>query len=133
MENSGISTILNDVFVISNGAGWAVGNGGVILHKATPTAIDSEPNIASEAYLLQNYSNPFNPGTTIAFEISQPTEVRILVYNLVGEQVAKLAENRYIVGMHQVEFTVKNLPSGVFFYELKTENTAKLKKMVLLK
>jgi hypothetical protein len=80
VENSGISTILNDVFVISNGAGWAVGNGGVILHKATPTAIDSEPNIASEAYLLQNYSNPFNPGTTIAFEISQPTEVRILVY-----------------------------------------------------
>jgi hypothetical protein len=103
------------------------------LHKAAPTAIDPEPNIASEANLLQNYPNPFNPGTTIAFELSHATEVRILVYNLVGEQVAKLAENRYTAGRHQVEFTAENLPSGVYFYELKTENSVKLKKMVLLK
>jgi photosystem II stability/assembly factor-like uncharacterized protein len=132
-ENTGISTILNDVFVTSNGAGWAVGDGGVILHKAAPTAIEPKPVVARTVNLLQNYPNPFNPGTTIAFELSHPAEVRIFVYNLLGEQVAKVAENPYSAGRHQVAFTADNLPSGVYFYELKTENTVKLKKMVLLK
>ncbi len=86
------------------------------------------------SYLLeQNYPNPFNPSTTIGFGIKEKSFVKVVILNNIGEEVAVVVNEEMESGFHQVEFNAVNLPSGVYFYQLRAGEFTSMKKMILLK
>ncbi len=90
--------------------------------------------------LLQNYPNPFNPTTKIKYaipnvgrRISSPYKIILKVYDVLGNEVATLVNEKKPPGSYEVEFNGSNLPSGVYFYRIKAGNYVLTKKMVLLR
>ncbi|MGB2867825.1 MAG: FG-GAP-like repeat-containing protein [Bacteroidota bacterium] len=83
--------------------------------------------------LEQSYPNPFNPTTTIQFELPKRTEVSLKVYNVLGEEIATLVEGERGPGRDAVEFDGTNMPSGMYFYCLRVEGHVETRKMLLLK
>jgi hypothetical protein len=95
---------------------------------------DVEDNLQPIVYNLeQNYPNPFNPNTMIKYSIPEISKVVVKMYNLLGEEVATLVNEEKVAGYYQIEFNAANLPSGVYFYQLKAGDYVNTKKMVLLK
>jgi hypothetical protein len=83
--------------------------------------------------LSQNFPNPFNPSTTIKFTLPKETQLKINVYNMIGELVQTLAEGTYEAGFHKVSLNASNLPSGAYIYRIESSEFVQVKKMVLLK
>jgi len=83
--------------------------------------------------LRQNFPNPFNPATTITFELPEKTNITLTVYNQLGVKVAVLANGEKGSGFHSVEWNAGNMASGVYFYELKADKFRAVKKLLLLK
>ena len=79
------------------------------------------------------YPNPFNPETTIAFEMGDAGLVKVAVYDVQGREVSKLADGYYNSGSYQVEFFGGNLPSGMYFVRMETGGFNAVQKMLLLK
>jgi hypothetical protein len=84
-------------------------------------------------YLYQNFPNPFNSQTTISFEIKEPTNVKLKIYSLLGEEVMTLINSYLQPKEYRISFDAKNLPSGVYFYSLETDNFFDIKRFLLLK
>ncbi len=70
--------------------------------------------------LHPNHPNPFNPVTTISYELSAPAEVELVVYNIKGHAVSTLVEGPQTAGLHTLQFDGSDLPSGIYFYQLNT-------------
>ncbi len=88
--------------------------------------------------LYQNYPNPFNPSTTIKYAIPainnrKATKVKLVVYDLLGREVATLVNGEKSPGYYQVNFDASGLPSGLYFYKLTAGNYSAVKKMILMK
>ncbi len=83
--------------------------------------------------LDQNYPNPFNPSTSIRYSVPEAGNVKLAVYNLVGEEVAVIVNGYTEAGQFDVSFDASNLPSGVYLYKLQSANSVQTKKMMLLK
>ncbi len=83
--------------------------------------------------LLQNYPNPFNPSTTIRFSLAKTTQVKLTVYNTLGQQVAVLANDNFKAGDHEVVWSPAGLPGGVFYCRLQAGSFVEARKMILLK
>ncbi len=83
--------------------------------------------------LSQNYPNPFNPATIINFNIPEQGQVKLSVFNMLGEEVAVLVNSVVAAGPHKAEFNAVSLPSGAYFYKLQQGNSVMIKKMLLLK
>jgi photosystem II stability/assembly factor-like uncharacterized protein len=90
--------------------------------------------------LSQNYPNPFNPVTSIQYEVSSKQFVLLIVYDLLGNEIATLVNEEKQSGTYEVEFNinshsgeVRNLSSGVYFYQLRAADFVENKKMILLK
>jgi hypothetical protein len=83
--------------------------------------------------LKQNYPNPFNPSTNISYTLTNSGKVRLSVYDLLGREVAVLANEIQTAGQHQVTFSANGLSSGVYFYKLQATNGVITKKMLLMK
>ncbi|MCP4580863.1 MAG: T9SS type A sorting domain-containing protein [candidate division Zixibacteria bacterium] len=96
-------------------------------------AIDDEAIIPSEFILLNNYPNPFNNSTVISFQLTQPGEVNLDIYNLLGQQVAGLHSGYLNSGQHDFLWQADSAPSGVYFYKLTTGDNTEVQKMTLLK
>jgi hypothetical protein len=114
-------------------------------------SVEDEKELPTEFSLHQNYPNPFNPSTKIKYTIPTPpvssplvkgwTEegfVTLKVFNVLGKEVATLVDEEKPAGNYEVEFSShsdegQNLPSGVYFYQLKTGNYLETRKMILLK
>lgn len=94
---------------------------------------DSKGTVPEEFRLDQNYPNPFNPSTTIYYSVAHPTPVRLLVVNLLGQQVATLAEGYRDIGRYSVPWDASRLPGGAYFYRLFAGNSVLTKKCLLLK
>jgi hypothetical protein len=102
------------------------------------SADDEWSSIPSEFQLLQNYPNPFNPTTIINYAIPQVTEVRIMVYDMIGREVKTLVNELKVAGYHRVTWNGTNekgnrVGGGVYLYTIKAGNYLKTQKMVLLK
>ena len=87
--------------------------------------------------LRQNYPNPFNPETTIQYQLSNATQVKLVIFNIRGEQVNTLVDDLQQAGFYSVPWNGKDVSgrkaaSGVYFYRLETKRFAKIKKMVLI-
>ncbi len=110
----------------------------LLFFQMNPIVIDAGPLAASNR-LEQNYPNPFNPATTIAFSIKQAGQVRIDIYNVAGERVRTLVDERRPAGSYtDVRWDGTNdvnqpVASGVYWYRLVAGSYTEARKMVLLK
>ncbi|MBL7960547.1 fibronectin type III domain-containing protein, partial [bacterium] len=88
--------------------------------------------------LHQNYPNPFNPTTRIAFDVAQSGNVKIKIYNVLGQEVATVVNRYYETGRYNIEWNGRDdmgrqLSSGVYIYRLETGKVSRVKKMLLVK
>ncbi len=98
------------------------------------TAVTESGNALPEKFALnQNYPNPFNPSTQITYSIPRAANVKMVVYNVLGQIVATLVNENQNAGTHTVNFHASNLSSGVYFYSINAGNYSDVKKMVLMK
>ena len=83
--------------------------------------------------LSQNFPNPFNPTTNIRFTLPEASNVKLKVFNTLGEEVANLTNRMFEAGVHNVSFDASNFISGVYFYSIEANNFVQVRKMMLLK
>jgi PKD repeat protein len=94
---------------------------------------DDKPVVPDRVTLSQNFPNPFNPRTTIAFQLVEETHVTLEVFNVAGQRVATLVDETRGVGPHVVEFNGASFSSGIYIYRLIAGDVIEQRKMVLLK
>ena len=87
----------------------------------------------SSVSLKQNHPNPFNPTTTIEYEMPQNGNVNVSIYNIRGQLVEKLVDGYNTVGKYSIQWNPKNISSGQYFYQISVDGFVQTKKMVLLK
>ncbi len=83
--------------------------------------------------LYQNYPNPFNPSTKIIFDLPKQEKVKIEIFNLLGQKIESILNKDMPAGKHEVEFSGKKLPSGIYLYQISAGGFQKVKKMILLR
>jgi len=107
---------------------------GVTFRTTPPTGLSNTPSsLINDFVLNQNYPNPFNPTTRIEYSISKATDLEINVYNLLGQKIQVLFSGKQQAGNHSVEFNGDDLPSGIYLYQIKSEEFEAYKKCILLK
>ncbi len=94
---------------------------------------EKKPELPSEYSLFQNYPNPFNPSTDIQYSIPKTSNVKLIIYNLLGQKIATLVNEQKSAGTYTVQFNASELSTGIYFYTLQAGNFVKTKKMILLK
>ncbi len=99
---------------------------------------DDDPLLPDEFALHQNYPNPFNPSTVISFDLPEHADVRLTVFNVLGQTVTTLADSYFASGHHELTWDAQNsrggeLASGIYFYRLETGARSEVKKMILLR
>ncbi len=100
----------------------------------TPIGIHNlSTEIPREYKLYQNYPNPFNPSTEINFDIIKDGNVKISIYNVLGQEVATIVNENVKPGKYKADFNAENLASGIYFYKLVTNDFVNIKKMVVVK
>ncbi len=92
-----------------------------------------EQDIPQNFLLYEAYPNPFNPTTTIRYQLSKAGKVNLVVYNTRGREVTTLVNMHKSAGSHQVEFTAGDLSSGIYFYRIQIGAFTDTKKLILLK
>ena len=107
---------------------WKIGDFSLI------SSVEDNNEMPAKFSLSQNYPNPFNPSTKIRYMLKDESQVRLVVYNLLGETIKELVNNKIAAGNHEYTFNSDGLPSGTYIYRLEANNEfISAKKMVLLK
>jgi hypothetical protein len=83
--------------------------------------------------LSQNYPNPFNPSTTIQFSLPVQTQLKINIYNMLGELIKTVSEGMYESGYYNITFDASELSSGTYIYRLESNDFIETKKMLMIK
>lgn len=97
-----------------------------------PESASPDPQVVTDLQ-LGNHPNPFNPTTTIRFELPRPMPVNLTVFNVLGEHQANLLNGMQSAGLHQLTFDGSALPAGLYIYRLEAESGMKTGKMLLVK
>ena len=92
-----------------------------------------ESQIAQDFDLQQNYPNPFNPSTQISFSLPISSEVHIVIYDQLGREVDRLRQGLMNAGNHTVTWSARNLPSGIYYYQLRAGDRKLTRQMILMK
>lgn len=95
--------------------------------------VEDEQPVVNIYSLDQNYPNPFNPSTKISYRLADDVNVNLKIYDLMGQEVAQLVNEKQAPGVYEVTFDARNLASGMYFYKLTAGNFVSVKKMTLLK
>jgi hypothetical protein len=108
---------------------------GDIYRSVSPTtSVENEINVfPSMMFLYQNFPNPFNPITRIMYKVNSPEIITIKVYDILGKEIKTLLSEYKQAGVYELEFDASDLPSGVYFYRIISENYSETKKMMLLR
>jgi hypothetical protein len=117
----------------------------ILFTNNSVTGVSSEESLPDEFILHQNFPNPFNPSTKIKFTLpyviaspdlvgtKQSQLVTLKVYDVLGTEITTLVNEEKPAGEYEVEFSGKDLPSGIYFYTLRSGTFTESKKMILLK
>jgi photosystem II stability/assembly factor-like uncharacterized protein len=130
------SSKLYDIQFTDSLFGYAVGEEGVIAkykYQAPNFVADEFSPIVSDFILHQNFPNPFNPITTISYNLSEPGQISLDVYNVLGTHIVTLLQEYTSSGNHSVLWNAKDEPSGVYYYQLIVNGKLETRKMLLLK
>jgi len=118
---------------------WASPQIITITQEQNITSIKDKNGIPSEYTLFQNYPNPFNPVTSIKYSLPIESNIKLIIYNAVGQVVKELVSEVQQIGIHELSFSSSLLSSGVYFYTIQAnsidgkQNYTNTKKMILLK
>jgi len=116
----------SELYVLcSNGKAYNFGLDPIGIHQISTTA--------EEYSLGQNYPNPFNPSTEITYSIPRDSHIKLSIYNSIGQNIITLVDAGQKKGTYKAEWTATNYPSGIYYYELKSDGYNASKKMVLVK
>ncbi|MCD4731149.1 MAG: NPCBM/NEW2 domain-containing protein, partial [Bacteroidales bacterium] len=136
---SGVDTLRLLIDMIGNDgydhADWA----DAILYKIDTTAIDGPDElIPTTTQLIGNYPNPFNPSTTIAYQLHKPAKVKIEIFNIIGQKVKTLVNAPQGIGNYKANWNTVNdaggkVASGIYLYRLEANNFTQVKKMILIR
>lgn len=134
----GLEALLNDLrFVYIDTIGGNIVTDTVLVDPFQYTfplgIVEQLPGIPDGFVLHQNYPNPFNPSTKIRYEILEPSDIRLVVYDLLGQQVAELVNEFQNTGIYEADFDASNLASGTYVCVLLTEKYVLRRKIILLK
>jgi hypothetical protein len=125
LGNTGVSGAVNEGTIILT-------NVRISYPEASSVSVDPVEN--PEGFSLgQNYPNPFNPVTTIEYTLDRSTDVTLRVFNVLGQEIARLVDGHLSAGSHRATFDASTLPSGTYFYSLEAEGRRVTRSMVLLK
>lgn len=108
----------------------------VLLRSSVPVTVSVEEDepTPSAIILRGNYPNPFNPVTSIVFELASPQSVTLEVFNAMGQRVAQLADSQWFTaGTHEVSYSGLTTPSGMYFVRISSESGSATSKMLLIK
>ena len=97
------------------------------------TSIDGKNEQVNNFHLEQNYPNPFNPTTIIRYSLPKNGLVTLKVFDILGREVATLANEYKVAGIYDVTFNASNLASGVYIYQLRSGDFVANKKLILMK
>ncbi len=139
---------INEMIFVTEAIGYAVGDSAFqkpLFFKTTDGGglvgiKQISSNVIKDYYLKQNYPNPFNPSTTIEFDLPEAAEVKLIIYNTLGEEVSTLVNGHLSAGQHRTTWQADDLPSGVYFYRLSssplqmgTKGNVQTRKMLLIR
>ena len=94
---------------------------------------DKAADIPDRYELWQNHPNPFNATTVIEFSLPKDERVKIVLYNLLGQSVDTIVDQKLSAGRHHIRIPAENLSSGVYLYEMRTETFVGRKKMIVIR
>jgi len=129
----------NKIIEGPNGYMWASSSDGLYKIPGDTTIFTANQKdlanlqIPQKISLDQNYPNPFNPSTNISFSLPKAMKVHLMIYDILGRQVADLTSSKISAGIHNITWNASNNASGIYFYRLITPNNIITKKMILLK
>lgn len=134
--NSGLdSTSINCLIITDDdyllaGTSW----GGVYRSVNKTTSVENSfTEIPNSFFLEQNYPNPFNPTTKIRYQVSAISHVSLKIYDVLGNEIAILVNEEKPAGFFEINFDAADLPSGIYFYQIRSGNFSETRKMILLK
>ncbi len=104
-----------------------------VVTYVTPNSVKGNYPSAGSYFLYQNYPEPFNPSTTIRYQVSEVSFVTLKVYDVLGNEVASLVNEEKQKGSYSINFNASALSSGVYLYRLKAGSFMKTRKMILLR
>ncbi|HKI44708.1 MAG TPA: T9SS type A sorting domain-containing protein, partial [Balneolales bacterium] len=114
----------------NNNKGWSILQ---VTGVSTPIEKNPADGLPATVKLYPAYPNPFNPTTTIRYELPAVGNVRLAVYDVLGRRVAQLVNSRQAAGNHEVRFNATQMASGLYFYRLQVNNMVRIGKMMLIK
>ncbi|HTK81333.1 MAG TPA: carboxypeptidase regulatory-like domain-containing protein [Bacteroidota bacterium] len=133
-------TASNAPTVTVDESGGFLSSGNVIgVTGDTPLGVDEHQNQSPASFMLrQNYPNPFNPTTEIHFDVAKAGNVAIRIYNIMGQEIARLVDQRLDIGSYVARWNGNDarglqVSSGLYFYRMDADNFHDLKKMILMK
>ena len=129
--NGNLDVILSQYW---DGSGWV--NSFKTTHawsQLTAIETDNTQLLPQKYTLAQNYPNPFNPTTRIQYTVPKDGNVKLTVYNIIGQEIAQLVNGEVKAGTHEINFDASALTSGVYLYKLQVNNFTSVKKMILMK
>jgi len=97
------------------------------------TEVKPEPALPQQFALYANYPNPFNPETRLSFAVAKPGMVTIKVFDILGREVAIVADQFYSPGLYNVTWRPNNIAGGVYFYQMKANGFTQTRKLLFLK
>jgi hypothetical protein len=137
-DNFGYSVCVKDDQIIVGSPFQSTGgsyDGAAYVYTNFFTGINENEDLTSiqNFTLEQNYPNPFNPETVISWQSAVSSNVNLTVYNIVGQRVAILINERKPAGIYSIKFNASTLPSGIYYYQLQAGDYQEVKKMILMK
>ena len=138
------ATLINGVLRLENGVfdntiPFTLGpNGSIVVVNGSllidPTSIEGQSHeIPTEFALFQNFPNPFNPTTTIRYDVKELSEVTVKIYDVLGREVAELVNDQHVAGSYAVTWDARAYASGVYYYRISAGDFVSVRKLVLMK
>jgi hypothetical protein len=124
---------LGSIYVTGYSVGVGTGADYVTIKYSIITNSNNNTSRISDFILSQNYPNPFNPSTVISYRLAVSSFAKLKAYDILGNEITTLVNEKQNAGSYSVEFDASNYPSGIYYYKLEAGDFSEVRKMILLK